>query len=81
MNILSTPSELERYVNNSDNMESKSSTDHVEELQASSSRNELGRTETMGTVKLTEGKIVYIPAPSADPQGKTMCILDNLEHY
>lgn len=24
----------------------------------------------MGTVKLTDGDIVYVPTPSADPQGK-----------
>ena len=26
-------------------------------------------TSVMGTVKLTEGAIIYIPAPTADPQG------------
>lgn len=26
-------------------------------------------TSVMGTVKLTEGTIIYIPAPTADPQG------------
>jgi hypothetical protein len=25
--------------------------------------------KVMGTVKLTEGKVVYIPTPTADPQG------------
>lgn len=28
----------------------------------------LDQVETMGTVKLTDGAIVYIPAPTADPQ-------------
>jgi hypothetical protein len=26
-------------------------------------------TKAMGTVKLTEGSIIYIPTPTADPQG------------
>jgi hypothetical protein len=28
-----------------------------------------GEKKVMGTVKLTEGKVVYIPTPTADPQG------------
>lgn len=27
--------------------------------------------KAMGTVKLTEGSIIYIPTPTADPQGMT----------
>ncbi|KAJ9657124.1 hypothetical protein H2198_004482 [Neophaeococcomyces mojaviensis] len=33
-----------------------------------SSKNGLDKTETMGTVKLTAGKTIYIPTPTADPQ-------------
>ncbi len=29
----------------------------------------------MGTVKLTEGKIVYIPTPTADPRGEPFTYL------
>lgn len=31
-------------------------------------------TSVMGTVKLTEGTIIYIPAPTADPQGKPLTV-------
>lgn len=31
-----------------------------------------GKKKVMGTVKLTEGKVVYIPTPTADPQGITL---------
>ena len=49
----------------------KGSVGHVEDIEAVN----IGKTEThratnvMGTVKLTEGSIVYIPAPTADPRG------------
>lgn len=38
----------------------------IEELEHSTT---LEPVTTMGTVKLTDGVIVYIPAPTADPQG------------
>ena len=46
--------------------------DEVEELQSRTSQNggDLAKVDTMGTVKLSVGHIVYIPAPTADPQGK-----------
>lgn len=30
------------------------------------------RRKVMGTVKLTEGEVVYIPAPTTDPRGDTI---------
>ena len=30
------------------------------------------KVQTSGTVQLTAGKIVYIPAPTADPQGECL---------
>ena len=45
----------------------KHETAHVEELERSTSVNK--KLAVMGTVKLTEGRIVYIPTPTADPQG------------
>lgn len=29
--------------------------------------------KVMGTVKITEGTVVYIPTPTADPQGERLC--------
>lgn len=37
----------------------------VEELEHTKTLEQVG---TMGTVKLTDGEIVYIPTPTADPQ-------------
>ncbi|KAJ9610631.1 hypothetical protein H2200_005408 [Cladophialophora chaetospira] len=51
-------------------MDAKAFHDEVEEVQATPSRGDLARVETMGTVRLSEGQIVYIPTPTADPQGK-----------
>lgn len=39
--------------------------EHIEEGGAAATKGKV-----MGTVKLTEGKIVYIPTPTADPRGK-----------
>lgn len=33
-------------------------------------------TSVMGTVKLTEGAIIYIPSPTADPQGMFFSLLE-----
>lgn len=33
------------------------------------------KTAVMGTVKLTEGTIIYIPSPTADPQGMSFSLL------
>ncbi|OGM51302.1 putative MFS transporter [Aspergillus bombycis] len=48
----------------------KSSVGHVEDIEAvTTGEMETHRaTKVMGTVKLTEGSIVYIPTPTADPQ-------------
>ena len=64
------PIEIEPCTASLDNMDIKGTFSEVEELQASSP--DLARTETMGTVKLTQGEVVYIPAPTADPQGKSL---------
>lgn len=44
--------------------------DHIEEIETQTSRQDdvLKQTDTMGTVKLTDGAIVYVPAPTADPR-------------
>ena len=50
--------------------------DHVEDKDVESAfgavsvAKEGNSTSVMGTVKLTEGTIIYIPTPTADPQGK-----------
>lgn len=36
---------------------------------ASIAKQDNNTTAVMGTVKLTEGTIIYVPAPTADPQG------------
>ncbi|KAF5014664.1 hypothetical protein F66182_14275, partial [Fusarium sp. NRRL 66182] len=47
----------------------KLSSFHVEEADpATGTEVEVVQVHTMGTVKLTEGEIVYIPTPTADPQ-------------
>lgn len=33
---------------------------------------EMEELAVMGTVRLTDGDIVYVPTPSADPQGRMM---------
>lgn len=49
----------------------KMSSLHVEEAEpAIDAEVDVVQVHTMGTVKLTEGEIVYIPTPTADPQGK-----------
>lgn len=50
---------------------------HVEEAEpAIGAEVEVVQVHTMGTVRLTEGEIVYIPTPTADPQGRyNPCIL------
>lgn len=45
---------------------------HVEMIHdelSESSRLDGEAAKVMGTVKLTEGSIIYIPTPTADPQG------------
>lgn len=50
---------------------------HVEEAEpAIGAGVEVVQVHTMGTVKLTEGEIVYIPTPTADPQGECIPYLD-----
>lgn len=41
---------------------------HVEPVQSRGSGSDVAKVNTMGTVKLTDGEIVYIPAPTADPR-------------
>lgn len=44
---------------------------HVEEAEPAIGADlEVVQVRTMGTVKLTEGEIIYIPTPTADPRGK-----------
>lgn len=45
----------------------KATASHVE-LERTLSREGLAKVDTMGTVKLTDGVVVYIPTPTADPQ-------------
>jgi hypothetical protein len=48
----------------------KASEEHVEVYTDTTRDNGLdGSTKVMGTVKLTEDSIIYIPTPTADPQG------------
>lgn len=54
-----------------DDTKLKPAADHVEDLGMVKDNEVLqGELEVMGTVKLTHGKIIYIPTPTADPQGK-----------
>jgi len=48
--------------------DTKGDIEHVEALDGKDAVN--APVEVMGTVKLTDGVIVYIPAPTADPQGE-----------
>ena len=53
-----------------DDTKLKPSSDHVEDLDVVKDSDILqGEVAVMGTVKLTEGKVIYIPTPTADPQG------------
>lgn len=45
----------------------KAKATHVE-LERTLSSDGLAKVDTMGTVKLTDGVVVYIPTPTADPQ-------------
>lgn len=48
----------------------KGTEDHVEVVDDSLSKQHVpAEVEVMGTVKLTEDTIVYIPTPTADPRG------------
>ncbi|KAK8116747.1 uncharacterized protein PG998_005028 [Apiospora kogelbergensis] len=52
-----------------DDTKLKPSSDHVEDLDVVKDSDILqGEVAVMGTVKLTEGKVIYIPTPTADPQ-------------
>lgn len=51
----------------------KDGSDHVENVDIEILKEDGIKNEAvgvMGTVKLTEGAIVYIPTPTADPRGK-----------
>lgn len=48
----------------------KASEEHIEVYNDTTTDNGLdGSTKVMGTVKLTEDSIIYIPTPTADPRG------------
>lgn len=51
----------------------KSAMSHVEDVTASVDKDK--KLAVVGTVKLTEGGIVYIPTPTADPRGKFSFLL------
>ena len=53
----------------------KTTEDHVEAVDGdlSKQKDPAAEVEVMGTVKLTEDTIVYIPTPTADPRGMSMC--------
>jgi hypothetical protein len=55
----------------------KSFVGHVEDIEAvETGEMKIHQSKkVMGTVKLTEGSIVYIPTPTADPQGKSCPIV------
>lgn len=52
----------------------KTTEDHVEAIDEGFSKQQVpaAEVEVMGTVKLTEDTIVYIPTPTADPRGVLM---------
>lgn len=50
-----------------ENSNDKVKASHVE-IERTLSDDGLAKIDTMGTVKLTDGVIVYIPTPTADPQ-------------
>lgn len=50
-----------------ENSNDKAKASHVE-IERTLSDDGLAKIDTMGTVKLTDGVIVYIPTPTADPQ-------------
>jgi hypothetical protein len=52
----------------------KDNVEFVEELEHTET---LEQVQTMGTVKLSDGAIIYIPSPTADPQGQ--CVRDHLK--
>lgn len=47
----------------------KASDEHIEVYNDTRDNGLDGSTKVMGTVKLTEDSIIYIPTPTADPQG------------
>lgn len=54
-----------------DDTKLKSGADHIEDLDVVKDSDILqGEVAVMGTVKLTQGKVIYIPTPTADPQGE-----------
>lgn len=61
-----------------ENVEFIEELEHTKTLEHSKT---LEQVETMGTVKLTDGAVVYIPAPTADPQDPRTfkpCVLRSL---
>ena len=53
---------------------SKPTPEHLEEIESLPGQLQVTKSKVgvSGTVKLTAGTIVYIPAPTADPQGKLL---------
>jgi hypothetical protein len=65
----------ESFSNKSSIMDTKSDVNHVEHLERDSLdviQVSKSKVEVSGTVKLTEGKTVFIPTPTADPQGENL---------
>jgi hypothetical protein len=65
------------FSNKSIIMDTKSDVNHVENLERDSLdviQVSKSKVEISGTVKLTEGKTVFIPTPTADPQGEKLSI-------
>lgn len=61
-------------------MDTKSDVNHVESVSKDSLdviQVTKSKIEISGTVKLVEGKTIYIPTPTADPQGKTMLLFED----
>ena len=62
---------------NSDIMDTKTDINHVEHLERDSLdviQVSKSKVEVSGTVKLTEGKTVFIPTPTADPRGRILSL-------
>lgn len=65
----------ETFSNKSIIMDTKSDVNHVEHLERDSLdviQISKSKVEISGTVKLTEGKTVFIPTPTADPRGEIL---------
>lgn len=60
-------------------MDTKTDINHVEHLERDSLdviQVSKSKVEVSGTVKLTEGKTVFIPTPTADPRGRILTLFE-----